>query len=176
MARTKAQIEAFADRMAVLIAKGYTQADAWRELKPKTRKRDPQTIAKHSSAFAIKYGISGRVARIRAEMRPQELYSVAQWIQDSIEQRNKALDAKNYNAAGGYQRQIGQAIGAIGGDSATTVVLAEKLSDSALIQRLAGSNPQLAAMLADALGVAEPSKPQDVVPASASGSASKLTH
>ena len=109
-------------------------------------------------------------------MRPQEIYSVAAWLQDSIAQRDQALDKGNYNAGQAYQRQIGQAVGAIGGDVSTTLVVAEKLSDSVLIERLAGSNPQLAAMLADALGVQIKPGPQDVVPANAPGSVSKLTH
>lgn len=176
MAYTKATNEALADKMAFLIAKGATQSDAYREIKPKSRRLPDESIHTMASAFARKFQVQSRVARIRAEMRPHEIYSVAAWLQDSIAQRDQALDKGNYNAGQAYQRQIGQAVGAIGGDVSTTLVVAEKLSDSVLIERLAGSNPQLAAMLADALGVQIKPGPQDVVPANAPGSVSKLTH
>ena len=158
--RTKTTQEVLAQRFAAEIAKGKTQTDAYRTVWPRTRKLDPQRVAEYAYRFAAKHQINARVMAIRSEMRLAEIYPVAQWLNDSITQRDAAFAAGNYNAAGNYQRQIGQAVGAIGADQ-TTVVVAEKLSDVELIKRLSEGNPDLA----KALGKTIAAKPdtQDVV-------------
>ena len=160
MPAIKASNDVQADRMAALIAKGATQAEAFRTIRPRHRKSEPQVVADLASKFCKQYDIQARAAAIRSEMRLAEIYTVVEWLEDSITQRNAAFAAGNYNAAGNYQRQIGQAVGAIGADQ-TTVVVAEKLSDVELIKRLSEGNPDLA----KALGKTIAAKPdtQDVV-------------
>ena len=174
MSRSKETMLAIAERMAHEIAKGATQSDAYRTARPKIRGKPATYIAECASRFVAKHNVNAIAAEIRKEMRLQDIYSASQWMHDAISMRDAAIQAGNHNAAQALQRQLGQASGAIGQDQ-TTLVVAEKLTDTAIIARLAGTNPELARALAETMGADLSSATQDVVSTGTSGRVVKLT-
>ena len=143
--------EALADRMAARIAQGSTQSDAFREIKPKSRKWSPQSVAVAASTFASRHNIQQRAAAIRAAMRITDLYPVVQALDDTLRIRDLAISKDNLNAAQALQRQASQINGAIGADT-NVVVVVEKVSDAAIIAKLSEGNPELARALQSTLG------------------------
>lgn len=164
MARTKESQEALAQAFASHIARGMTQGDAFRAIKPRIKNKPDEYIRKRACEFAAKWNATGRVKQLLRDARATDLYSIGQALDDTLRIRDTALAKDNYNAAQALQRQASQIVGAIGQDT-NTVVIAEKLSDVAIIERLALGNPQLAAALAETIGaMPDVTKSAEVLP------------
>lgn len=151
MARTKATIDAMERRFALLVCKGYNQSDAYREVNRKAARWAPDSVHAKASRFAARDSVKARIAELQKEARAQDILCIGEWLSDTMRLKKVAEDTKNLNAAQALNRQLGQATGAIGQDS-TTIVMAEKLDDRAIIERLSRDKPELRALLADLLG------------------------
>ena len=150
MARSKATIQALEQRFAACIAKGMTQSDAYRVIKPRCRKWKAEAVGADASRFANRPTV---VAAIKAALDAAgvaDLYSIGRWTADALLLRQKAVDEGNLNAAQAIQRQLGQAIKALGGE--IVINQYDKADDAAVIERLAKGDPKVAAMLAKLAG------------------------
>lgn len=140
------------ERFAQALVNGKSPADAYRAMHPRTRMSSDAAAAIRAQAFIKSNNIAERVAQIVGNRKLNEIYTPQQWLADALVNKATAVAKGNHNAAQSYHRQIGQAIGVIGGEAIDLHVSVEKLDDKAIIDRLSKGNPELQAVLAKTAG------------------------
>jgi hypothetical protein len=136
-------------KFCVYLAQGLTQADAFRKCWPKSRQAN-ERLYKSASELAAKPHIRGRIRELLKGMKASDLLSSAEWMQWVTEIAREAHAAKQYAAAGGLVRLLGQANGTLKEHGLGQSELG--FSEENLIERLAGQNPELKRQLAALLG------------------------
>lgn len=150
MARNAATIKALEIRFAHCIARGMTQADAYREIKPRSRKWPNQNVAEAASTYAARQSVKDEVKNAIRAMQIQEIHTSSEWMKNTLELLEKAIDEGNLNAAQALNRQLGQATGAL--NSNVSVNIYDTMDDEALVRRLVKDNSKLGDQLSHLLG------------------------
>ena len=150
MARNAATIKALEIRFAHCIARGMTQADAYRTIKPRCKKWDNQNVAEAASTYAAKQTVKDEVKNAIRAMQMQEILTSSEWMKTTLRLIEKAENEGNLNAAQALNRQLGQATGALSTNVAVNIY--DTMDDTALIERLTKDNKGLGAQLIKLLG------------------------
>ena len=150
MARNKDTIKALEIRFAHCIARGMTQADAYRTIKPRSKKWPNQNVAEAASTYAAKQSVKDEVKNAIRAMQMTEIHTSAEWMQTTLMLLEKAQTEGNLNAAQALNRQLGQATGALSNN--VSVNIYDTMDDAALIERLTKDNKGLGAQLTKLLG------------------------
>ncbi len=153
MTRARVTIEAQEQRFAALVAQGSTYADAYRDIRPKSKASTDKATWDMASRFAKRVGVQTRVRELLRASKLQDIDSVGEWharVQTDIE---KAREDGAHASVMTGNRMIGQSLGAV---QQTVVLDASSLvSDEALIARLAGDDERKVAMLRAIIGAEE---------------------
>ena len=136
-------------RFAQMLALGHTQADAYRVIYPKSQKWPTKTLYSKASELAAKPEIKEEVRRLLDQSDLSVLDSIPRWYARSLQLYYKAIEENNLTAAANVNRQLGQAIGSL---TDRIKVEGADLTDQQLIDKLAGGNPEWAAMLHKMIG------------------------
>ena len=150
MAMARATIKAQEQRFAALIAKGYTQTDAFKEIRPRCKAWKAKSITDKASEFAKRVGVQAAVREALRASKLSDIDSVPEWhgrVQSDIE---KAREDGAHASVMTGNRMIGQSLGAV----QQNVVLdaTSLMDDAAIINRLAGGDEHKAAILRAIIG------------------------
>lgn len=150
MARNHATIKALEIRFAHCIARGMTQADAYKTIKPRSKKWADNRAADAASTYAARPSVKEEIkAAIRA-LQLQEIHTSSEWMKNTLMLMEKAVSEGNLNAAQALNRQLGQATGAL--NSSVSVNIYDTMDDDALVRRLVKDNSKLGDQLSNLLG------------------------
>jgi hypothetical protein len=143
MALSRATQEARERKFASLIARGHSQAEAWRQTFKGSRGK-PEHAKDKASVFAKRDSVKVAIREALREAKITDLMSHAEWFDSLQADIEAAREAKNHNALFGGQRIAGQAIGALKGDVNINMPTS---SDDEIVKRLAGNDPHKAEMI-----------------------------
>ena len=150
MGKAQVTVEAEEQQFATLLAKGYTQTDAFKEVFPRSKGWKPTSVNSKASTFANRVSVQERVRELLRAAKLSDIDSVTEWhgrVQADIE---KARDDGAHASVMTGNRMIGQSLGAV----QQNVVLdaTSLMDDNAIIDRLAGGDEHKAAMLRAIIG------------------------
>lgn len=149
---TKASQAALELRFAALLAQGHSQAEAYRIVRPRSRKWDAATLHTRASRLAARDQVRARVRELQRQANVTDILNAGQWMAQTALLLEKAQVDGNLNAAQALNRQLGQACGAL---TANIVINQyDNQDDAAVIERLSRGDAGLAAMLAKVMGKA----------------------
>ena len=150
MSKAKITVDVEEQQFALLLATGYNQTDAYKEVFPRSKRWKADSVTNKASEFARRASVQARVRELLRASRLSDLTSIGEWYQQLMDAIERAKDDGAHSAEMTGIRQAGQAIGAL----QNTVVLdaSSLVSDDALIARLAGDDPRKAAMLRAIIG------------------------
>jgi len=150
MRKSRATNQALADRFAACIARGMTQSDAYRHIRPRSRKWPDNSVAASATAFAKKELVVSAIDAALRNANVNDIISIGKWTAQTALLLKKAEEAGNLNAAQALNRQQGQACGALREN--IVINQYDKQDDQAIIERLAKGDPAVAAMLHKVIG------------------------
>ncbi len=150
MARNAATIKALEIRFAHCIARGMTQADAYRTIKPRCKKWPQDNVSDAACQYAKKQSVKDEIRNAIRSMQMTELHTSSEWMKSTLRLLEKAENEGNLNAAQALNRQLGQATGALSNN--VSVSIYDTMDDAALIERLTKDNKSLGAQLIKLLG------------------------
>lgn len=150
MPRNAATIKALEIKFAHCIARGMTQADAYRTIKPRSRKWPNQNVAEAASTYAAKQSVKDEIKSAIRAMQMTEILTSSEWMKTTLLLLEKARSEGNLNAAQALNRQLGQATGALSNN--VSVNIYDSMDDASLIERLTKDNKALARDLTKILG------------------------
>ena len=131
-------------------ASGLGQADAYRTGFHGQSK--PSTIHSKASVLFARPDIKARIRDLLRAAKISDITSVGEHIHRMVEARAEAFAEKNYTAAASWDKTIAQCLAMT--QHRVTVSVMGDLTDTQLIERIAGDDKVLAAALADKLGAA----------------------
>ena len=137
-------------RFAELLATGHSQTEAFRAITPRSEKWKNSSVWCEASKFAKRPNVQQRLAEVIEGAKLQSILSHQQWFKNTQLLMEEAREeGKNWNAVQALNRQLGTANG----------TLVERMqfegpeeSDDALIAKLSGGDPQVAATLRKLIG------------------------
>ena len=138
------------ERFAVALAKGLSQADAYRSayrLKPQTT---AESVYAAASRVAKDPQVKSRVRQILSEARIVDIDNVGQAWRDLLDVLQEARDEKNFTAVAALLRQRLTGLGAL--QHHLHVTQHSSMSDEQLVKRLAGDDESIAIALRAILG------------------------
>ena len=151
MARNAATIKALEIRFAHCIARGYTQADAYRKIKPRSRKwPDQHRVSEAACAYAARQTVKDEIKSAIRALQLTEILTTSEWMKNTHALLEKAVAEGNLNAAQALNRQLGQATGAL--TAGVQINVYDAMDDEALIGRLVKDNKGLGSQLTKLLG------------------------
>ncbi len=130
-------------------ATGLSQSDAYRRAF-NVKRIKPETVWIKASKLFSRSEVQARVSELLNAAKVQDIVSVGKWGQMVLDGVEKAWKDKNMTAYFNGTRQLGQAVGALKDNIALTVE--QRTSDADLIERLAGDDPAIHAVLQTILG------------------------
>lgn len=139
------QQEAF----AVALAKGLSQADAYRQavnVRPSTK---DTSIHVNACKMAANHNVKQRVRQILSEARVADIDNVGQAWRDLLDLLEEARKEKNYTAVAAFMRQRLTGLGTL--QHKLTVTHESTLSDTELVRRLVGNDAEKAEILRSVL-------------------------
>jgi len=136
-------------RFAKFLSQGLTQHAAFKKAWPKTR-ATPHQVDNRASALANKAEIKRRVREILSAMKVSDLDSAPAAYQDLLSALQAATDARNWTAVAQLSRLRLDVLGLLKSSLADRG--STGLSDETLLDKLAGSNPELRKQLQQLLG------------------------
>ena len=150
MARNAATIKALEIRFAHCIARGMTQTDAYKTIKPRSKKWADNRAADAASTYAARPSVKEEIKAAIRSLQLQEIHTSSEWMKSTLMLLEKAKQEGNLNAAQALNRQLGQATGAL--STSVAVNIYDTMDDAALIERLTKDNKGLGAQLIKLLG------------------------
>ena len=150
MARNAATIKALEIRFAHCIARGMTQTDAYKTIKPRSKKWADNRAADAASTYAARPSVKEEIKAAIRSLQLQEIHTSSEWMKNTLMLLEKAEAEGNLNAAQALNRQLGQATGALSNN--VSVNIYDTMDDAALIERLTKDNKGLGAQLVKLLG------------------------
>lgn len=141
--------EAIEAQFAQLLAKGHTQSDAFRFTHPNSKDWEPKSVWVEASKLANRPSVKQRVRDLLDASDLSALDSIPRWYARLMDMYEKAMEAKNYTAAGNALRQMGQALGSL---RDKVEISGPELTDEQLVGKLSQGNPEAAAMLHKIIG------------------------
>ena len=136
-------------RFANYLCQGMSQRTAFRKAWPKSRAK-PHQVDNKASALANRPEIKGRCREILGAMKVSDLDSAPAAYQDLLSALQAATDARNWTAVAQLSRLRLDVQGML---RSTHAGMADRsLSDETLLDKLAGSNPELRKQLQQLLG------------------------
>jgi hypothetical protein len=148
MARNIAELTPQELTFCRLRAQGYDQTNAYRQAFNKPRMQ-AKSVTEAACRLAAQPQVHAMLRDLFREARKSQLLSHGQFLDGLMSDLAAARSDRNWTAASSFQRLIGQAIGSL---SETLRVQDERPDPEVLINRLAGTNPEVAAMLRKVLG------------------------
>lgn len=125
-----------------LRVRGYSQTQAWRDAFAKPRVKG-NIASSRASEVARRPRVAAHLKMLFREAKKSDILSHSEYLDSVKRDWQRALDEGNMTAAASFARLAGQAIGSL----SETLRVDERMSDEQLLDRLAGDDPTLAAML-----------------------------
>lgn len=149
MGRTGQNAERIEERFAQLIVEGWNYTDAIQQVKRFKKDVNKDVVYQAGSKMAAKPSVTARIKALLEQCTLETLDSIPKWYERTMRMADDAKATGNYNAASQLQRQLGQAIRAIGGENTVhnNILVAANISDEQLIQQLSKGNEDDAAVL-----------------------------
>jgi hypothetical protein len=148
MARNIAELTPQELTFCRLRAQGYDQTNAYRQAFNKPRMQ-AKSVTEAACRLAAKPQVHAMLRELFREAKKSTLLSHAEYLDSLRADHIAAKEAGNWTAAASFQRLIGQALGSL---SDTLRVQDDRPDPEVLINRVAGTNPELAVMLRKVLG------------------------
>ena len=149
MARDDDGLSPQESRAAALRAQGHSQSEAYRIAFGVTRAK-PETVWKRASDLFKRPHVQGRVRALLRASKLQDMVSIGEWGDMTLDKIMKAEKSGNWNAVMQGLRLLGQGLGALRDNFAMTIEA--RTSDVDLIEQLSGSDPVKLSALQTVLG------------------------
>ena len=131
------------------LARGLSQADAWRLAHPDSRASN-KTVWEKASKMAADARVKARVRALLKEAKITDIDNVARAWRDLLGDLRSARDCDNFTAVSNLTRQRLTGLGAL--ERQTTVDLNIAVDDRSLVDRLAKGDPAKRVVLQSCLG------------------------
>ena len=126
------------EKFAKGIAAGLTQSDAYRAAYSASRMQ-PEQVWQEASRLRRNRKVAHRIEELLRVARIEDLTSVGKELRRTMDLQQEALTDRNHAAVASFQRQLNGAVGLT--DRRIVLSYESSLSDSELIERLAGDDP-----------------------------------
>ncbi len=133
-------------------AQGLSQSSAYRQAFNKPQAK-PKTINEKACRLFAKPATQARVRELLKAQKLQDMVSIGEWGDMTLDKIMKAEEAGNWNAVMQGIRLLGQGLGALKDSVALTVE--QRTDDADLLKQLAGDDPAKLAALQTILGAPE---------------------
>lgn len=129
-------------RFAVLVTQGMSQTAAYRVAYDKPRVKG-NTASSRASDIARMPRVAAYIKELYRARKKNDLMSSAEWLAGCISDLENARSRNADTAVASLQRVIAQGLGEL----SETLTVDNRMTDEQLLEQLAGTNPEAAAMI-----------------------------